>query len=327
VKTFLRLVLAGALLFAVLEATTRLMLFGPIGLDLRRIGPNAVGARDLVTFETDPSLLFEFEPNQERLLPLNSFRTNSRGLRDREYPIEKPDDSFRVAVIGSSFTLPSGVEIEDAFHSVLEERLSAEFAPNSFEFLNFAIGMHFPSQFVAMLRQRALQYDPDLVLVSAAPMSAPLFLREWNRPVSPRIFNFLPSKTRSMLVVYARSQMDMGPEPGGSPKWLSTPMKAKSVVDVLGEISRSTGIPIVVVRLSFDSEPESAGERRLAKQVVESDLYYLDTRSAFRGRDPHDFWIYALDPHPNREAHAIFADVIETFLRGNQLLGVANAPD
>jgi len=42
--------------------------------------------------------------------------------------------------------------------------------------------------------------------------------------------------------------------------------------------------------------------------------------------NPSDFWIYELDPHPNRYAHAIFADGIEDFLRAHDLLGRQTKP-
>ena len=49
-------------------------------------------------------------------------------------------------------------------------------------------------------------------------------------------------------------------------------------------------------------------------------LPFLDTRDAFRGSRPNDYWVNALDPHPNDRAHAIFARVIGEFLREKQLI-------
>ena len=64
-----------------------------------------------------------------------------------------------------------------------------------------------------------------------------------------------------------------------------------------------------------------AVEREVEQGVRGEGMFYVDTRSAFQGTNPRDFWIYELDPHPNREAHAIFADVIAEFLRAHHLLG------
>ncbi|MFH1799245.1 MAG: hypothetical protein ABH891_00160 [Candidatus Omnitrophota bacterium] len=64
----------------------------------------------------DSGINRELKPNLNRYFKMARFRTNSAGLRDKEYPIRKAPGTFRVAVLGDSFTMPAGVEIEDAFH-------------------------------------------------------------------------------------------------------------------------------------------------------------------------------------------------------------------
>ena len=186
-RGILRAVAALAVLLVALEGTARLVIFGAAGLDTRRVPLIAdTPVKEFVTFETEPAIGWEYAPNQDTFLKLVRLRTNSRGMRDQEYPLAKPEGTFRVAMLGSSFSLPAGVEIEDAYHSVLEERLSAEFAPRSFEFLNFAVGAHMPSQSVAVLRRRALRFDPDLVIVSTTQMALPHLLREWHQIPRPQ---------------------------------------------------------------------------------------------------------------------------------------------
>jgi hypothetical protein len=93
----------------------------------------------------------------------------------------------------------------------------------------------------------------------------------------------------------------------------------QQVVAKLGEISRELHLPVVVVRLEYDPGPPTALEHRLEARVLREGMLYLDTRSAFRGERPQDFWIHELGPHPNRRAHALFADVLEEFLRSRGL--------
>lgn len=319
-KAALGIALALGTVCLTLEVTARLMVFGVKGLDLRRNGiVRRIENRDLFTFETERSIAFEYKPNLDLLRPLNRFQTNSWGMRDGEYPLEKPADTFRAAVMGSSFSLPAGVEIEDAYHSLLEERLSAELAPTTYEFLNFSVGIHLPSQSLAMIRHRALRFDPDLILVSATSVSAPYFLRAWNRRANPKAVDTVPGGIRSVFVAVVKGRLFGRAERPPLQFW--GPPDAPTVVEKLGELSRETGIPVVVVRLAFDPTPSTARERVLERRVRENGMFYLDTRSAFRGMDPRQFWILELDPHPNREAHAIFADVLEDFLRRHELVG------
>ena len=51
-------------------------------------------------------------------------KINSKGLRDNEYPYEKPDDTYRILMLGDSFTFGYGVNIEDTMAKVLEENLN-----------------------------------------------------------------------------------------------------------------------------------------------------------------------------------------------------------
>ena len=324
VRSISRLVATGVVLCLFLEVSARLAIFGPPGLDPRRVGLlRDTAPSELVRYETEPSLVYEYKPNLDVFFKLVRFRTNSRGMRDQEYALAKPPDTFRVAVLGSSFALPAGVEIEAAFHSLLEERLSRELAPTRYEFLNFAVGMYGPSQFLAMLRQRALAFDPDLVLISVSPLAAPRLLGDW-RYVPPRdVLRLVPSGPRSYLAKLVESRLKPGrptlrDEPPTAPSGVP---EGQDVISKLGEVSRATGIPFVVVRLEFDPGEPSPVERVVERRVRGEGMFYVDTRAAFRGTNPGDFWIYELDPHPNRDAHAIFADVLEDFLRRHRLLG------
>jgi len=304
--------------------SARVVIFGPLGLDPRRVGIfQDLAPRELVTFDTERDILFQYKPNQDRFFKLVHFRTNSCGLRDKEYALEKKPNTYRVAVMGSSFTLPAGVEIEDAFHSLLEKRLSAKFAPTSYEFINFAVGLQGPNQIVAMLRHRALAYAPDLILVSATVMAVPGFFQDWDALPPPTMLRVVdPHGPRSYFIQLVKSRLRIERPPFGlePPRFPRYKAKGQDVISKLGEISRETGIPIVVVRLEFDPKEPSPVERTLEQRVLAKGMFYVDTRSAFRDMNPSDFWIYELDPHPNRHAHAIFADVIEDFLHSHDLL-------
>ena len=52
------------------------------------------------------------------------FRTNRWGMRDREYTREKPPGTFRIAVLGSSVTMGSGVGDGETFESLAERALN-----------------------------------------------------------------------------------------------------------------------------------------------------------------------------------------------------------
>jgi hypothetical protein len=312
------LTLIGSLLL--LELHARVVLFGPAGLhplELDSVRP--LTETGFLQASADEGLVYELAPGIDGTFKLARFRTNSRGMRDREYALEKPPDTFRIVVVGSSFTLGAGVEIEDAFHSILEQRLSARASPGQVEILNFGVGTYRPGQALAMLRQRALAYQPDLVLFGATKLSTPLMQGAWNRPVPYQKLDERHAFFDSFFFALLESRV--GESKQIRQGWIERrPGDPPSVIEKLAEIGRATGVPIVVVRLEIDASLPSALDYAVAADVRAHGLHFLDTREAFGGTSPDQFWIYELDPHPNAEAHRVFANVIERYLTENGLI-------
>lgn len=319
-----KLLVSVTVLLVLLEASARLWLFGPLGLDPRRIALIEDSDQfEIIQEASDPVLSWTYKPDLARFMRLVWFETNSAGLRDREYPLGKPAGTFRVVVMGCSYTVPLGVEIQDAFHSLLEERLTQEFAPRRFEFINFATGAYGPSQILAALRTRALAYEPDLILFCLTELSVSPMLLEWDKLREPRLPVWLKgSGPRSFLwqVVKLRTSGKFKAAKAPVPAPVGRTVRG-NVVAKLGEISRETGIPVVVARIEYDTRPPGPAEIKVERQVKEEGMRYVDTRQAFSNEEPGQFWAGRGDRHPNPRAHAIFADVIEAYLKAEGLLG------
>ena len=313
----------GVVAFVMLELTARVYLFGPAGLNPIRIGSvRSIFHSGLLIPSESPKIGFELRPNLDTWFKLARFRTNSRGLRDAEHSLPKPVGVFRVAVVGSSFTLPAGVEAEDAYHSRLEESFDRLFSPTRHEFVNFSVGAHHPLQTVAVLRERALAYQPDLILFAVTRMAAGAMLHSRNL----RVRQLEPARHpgfRSFFWKLVSLRAGWVPTPGLVPELapVSSKEAGLSAIERLAEMSAESGIPLVIVRLEFMQPVESATDRRLRQEAERLGLLYVDTRSAFRDIDPHSLWIYELDPHPDARAHALFAQILGAYLRDQGLVG------
>jgi len=138
----------------------RLFLFGKDAVSIEKMKSlHAIGRSGLLFRSNDPDLFCELKPGISAIFKLQEFRTNSKGLRDKEYSIEKPVDTFRIAVIGDSFSMPAGVSIEDAYHSLLETSLNSLRKAQRYEVINFAVAGYAPRQYLALLRNRTPHYD------------------------------------------------------------------------------------------------------------------------------------------------------------------------
>ena len=96
---------------------------------------------------------------------------NSRGLRDREHAVAKPDGVYRIAVLGDSYAEALQVDLEETFWSRLPEKLeNCGFAQGKrIEPINFGVSGYGTAQELLTLRQRVWDYSPDLVLVAFFP--------------------------------------------------------------------------------------------------------------------------------------------------------------
>ncbi len=93
-------------------------------------------------------------------------RINSRGLRDdREIPYEKPPGTFRIFVVGDSFTEQKNLSREQSFPYLLEQMLNRDGGATKFEVLNAAVAGFATDQEVLMYEIEGTRYHADLVLV------------------------------------------------------------------------------------------------------------------------------------------------------------------
>jgi hypothetical protein len=90
-------------------------------------------------------------------------------MRDKEYSLEKPSDTLRIALMGPSHVMGNGVADGETFESLVEERLNRGYRHGGyrrFEIMNFAVDGYTMSQQVALLEERALGLSPDIVIVT-----------------------------------------------------------------------------------------------------------------------------------------------------------------
>ena len=97
-----------------------------------------------------------------------AIRTNGAGLRGRrEYSVQKPPGTYRVALLGDSFVFGFGVEDDE----VVSERLGAQLATAraeqgaSVEVLNFGVAGFGQAEEYVTYEHKVRAYSPDLVVL------------------------------------------------------------------------------------------------------------------------------------------------------------------
>lgn len=93
-------------------------------------------------------------------------KINSAGFRDVEHPIQKPRGTYRILILGDSYTEARQVSLENTFGRKVEHQLQScgRLLPNKAEVINFGVPGYGNAEELITLRSRGWAYDPDLVL-------------------------------------------------------------------------------------------------------------------------------------------------------------------
>lgn len=141
---------------------------------LRAVSPRqkvfAVSGTDPAVFQDSGIIPWELKPNASDRFVALDFDTvvsiNSLGLRGAEQSINKSKDTFRILVLGDSMTYGFGVENNETYSAILENLLNTEGVEKQVEVWNagFTAG-YSPDTFYLYLREKGMNFHPDLVLV------------------------------------------------------------------------------------------------------------------------------------------------------------------
>jgi len=110
-----------------------------------------------------PGLGYELIPFAETENGL--FSINSQGIRDREYTIPKPDNVYRIIVLGDSVTFGTEYPLKFTYPKILESALNNN--PRNkvrFEVLNAGVCAYNAIQKLLFFKNRLIKYQPDLVI-------------------------------------------------------------------------------------------------------------------------------------------------------------------
>lgn len=141
--------------------------------------------------ERDDAIGFEFIPSSKGVQKGVVRTINSLGMRDREYTVERPDGTFRIAIVGASHDAGWGVEDHETYENVAEDKLNREISPRTgvkYEILNFSYEGYRPIQKLAVIERKMFDFRPDVVIYVAH-----IYEYEW-------LFRSVPSLISKNLV-------------------------------------------------------------------------------------------------------------------------------
>ena len=125
-------------------------------------------------YQRDPYVHHSLKPSTTSRLQMKDIHytqsTNSLGLRGREVDVVKNSDTFRILMLGDSFTMGHGVNDDETFSVLLERSLQGKHVAikgkSTVEVLNAGVGSYAPVLSFLQLTKKLSALDPDLVVLN-----------------------------------------------------------------------------------------------------------------------------------------------------------------
>jgi hypothetical protein len=110
---------------------------------------------------------YELAPLTQAVVIGKTITINRWGMRDRDYTLEKPAGTMRIALTGPSLTMGSGVADDSTYDAFLESELNQHAATGSrFEVLNFGVAAYSILHQTRTLDEKVYRFQPDVVLLA-----------------------------------------------------------------------------------------------------------------------------------------------------------------
>lgn len=171
IKGFFLVIVIFFFVFLLLEVLFRITKAVPVSIVNETIFPHTLG---------------DYKPSQELIsdyiLP-HYVKINSLGLRGEEIAVKKPNNVFRILVLGDSFTFGSRVDNNETYSYLLEEDLNSHFDEKpKIEVINAGHSAYSTREEYEYFMERGIHLDPDMVIISWFPND----IRELSKPRSHR---------------------------------------------------------------------------------------------------------------------------------------------
>jgi lysophospholipase L1-like esterase len=287
---------------------------------------------DRYVLSENPLIGYELAPGYSH----HGFRVNSHGLRDREYFLNKPECVYRIVVLGDSISDGTLIHDEESlFHSLVEKALNHGLRDDDLiceiEIINFGVGGYNTLQEAHTLRDKAIHFSPDLVLIQYT-------LNDEYVDDGGLGFNllkeveetgvFTPSRSSKVLLashlyrfvrfrVFGQGFKERWQRLKAGREYLASKNHVEEAFELIGETTAEAEIPVLVVVFpAFDKGLEPypfTDQHRTVHELAEKHGFQsIDLLECFRdGATNTSVQINIDHVHPSETGHQLVASLLE----------------
>ena len=266
----------------------------------------------------NPKVGHYHKPNADAYLMGTSFKTNSHGWRDQDYDYER-NDAYRIVVLGDSLTVGWGVEQDESYEHLLEERYN-EVTP--VEMINTGHGNYNTEQQANLYIDKGQKYSPDKVVlfyfINDAEVTPKQSSYQWL--AYSRAITFFWSRLRGL---FARSDQRQTFEgfysalyEDDQPGWIASQEAFLQLRDLLKEQGVEFQVVMIPELHNVVDYPFADIYDKVYGFLTDNGIDTLDLRDDFSTYtdDPVTLWVALDDAHPSVLAHQMIADYSYDFI-------------
>jgi hypothetical protein len=272
--------------------------------------------------------------------------TMGLSLRDYEYSIEKPANTYRIIGLGDSFGWGWGVaDSRRTVFKYLERWLNTKKAEKTYEVINCAQPAKTVRYYESFVKDYAEKFDPDMFLIlynlndSYLPHASMVvdrrteaLMQEQTDPLNDisLLYRFVKKRiVKKRVHDYTVGHIKdgyFGPEK--AQKW----GKAQENLKEIQRVCQEQGIELVVAifPLLFELEkdyPFQDEVDEMERFLKSNQINSVNLLPSFKGKKTFVLWSRPTDSHPNRVAHRIAAESIFRFLQKKYFRKEAKDPE
>lgn len=262
----------------------------------------------------------------------NKIKFNSWGYRDIEHSIKKDNDTYRILIIGDSFTFGWGIKnLDDIYSRVLQKKLDNEYGKDKFEVITLAKNGFSTKDVTKVLKDIGLNLNPDLIVygyyvndiegANSFKGYEKLYFHHFLRPYEVGYFlyqnsfayYFLESRIKNMIRSYGleRNTYKNYMEhlySDSNPSFIEHRQSMQEFIN----IGTERNIPIIVLSFPIITDFEDYPFYFINEYIesITKDVVYIDLLNSFSDYSPEELRVGFLEEHINELGHSITANIL-----------------
>lgn len=245
------------------------------------------------------------------------FHTNRWGMWDREYALKPPPRTFRIALVGASFSMGAGVAQGETHEALLENRLNRERPGSyaSYEILNFSVGGYSVLQQAGVVEKKVFAFSPNAVILIIHGLERGRMLGNLASLVRAGVPIDNPLLRKKLVDARVNRRMQV-PEIRRKLGPVADDIMRLGFKHV-AELCRAKGVRLVGITFPVPRQDPKAALLNASQLAWEAGIPVLSLEGAYDGHELKSLWLSEHDFHLNPLGHRLIADRMYELLRSN----------